>query len=168
LGSIGKIEINLRETCKKTKFTPPSPIKAYLTIAESDSDDEYYAEPDVVKYDEDSKPQYDLILGTETMKELGIVLDFKAKMITVDEITVPMRNINHLQRYRILQMLLKHNNSLAKEPMSMQDATSHAIRILDAKYDNADLQSIVKNICEHLSADQQNKLLQLLMILTAP
>ena len=32
----------------------------------------YYAEPDVVKYDEDSKPQYDLILGT---KELGIVLD---------------------------------------------------------------------------------------------
>ena len=39
----------------------------------------YYAEPDVVKYDEDSKPQYDLILGTETMKELGIMLDFKPK-----------------------------------------------------------------------------------------
>ena len=32
----------------------------------------YYAEPDVVKYDEDSKPQNDLILGTEAMKELGI------------------------------------------------------------------------------------------------
>ncbi len=52
----------------------------------------YYAEPDVVKYDEDSKPQYDLILGTETMKELGIILDFKAKAITIDEITLPMRN----------------------------------------------------------------------------
>ncbi len=39
----------------------------------------YYAEPDVVKYDEDSKPQYDLILGTETMKELGIMLDLKPK-----------------------------------------------------------------------------------------
>ncbi len=38
----------------------------------------YYAQPDVVKYDEDSTPQYDLILGTETMKELGIMLDFKA------------------------------------------------------------------------------------------
>ncbi len=37
--SIGKVEINLRETCKKTKFTPPSPIKATPTIAESDSDD---------------------------------------------------------------------------------------------------------------------------------
>ncbi len=36
----------------------------------------YYAEPDVVKYDEESKPQYDLILCTETMKELGIMLVF--------------------------------------------------------------------------------------------
>ena len=27
LGSIGKTVINLREACKKTKFTPPSPIK---------------------------------------------------------------------------------------------------------------------------------------------
>ncbi len=64
----------------------------------------YYAEPDVVKYDEDSKPQYDLILGTETMIELGIMLDFKfkAKVITVDGITLPMRNINHLQGLSIL------------------------------------------------------------------
>jgi hypothetical protein len=28
LGSIGKVVIALRETRKKTKFTPPSPIKA--------------------------------------------------------------------------------------------------------------------------------------------
>ncbi len=65
-----------------------------------------YAEPDVVKYDEDSKPQYDLILGMETMKELGIVLDFKDKTITIDEVTLPMRNINNLQRRSILQSLL--------------------------------------------------------------
>ena len=60
--------------------------------------------------------------------------------------------------------MLKHNNSLAKEPMSMQDATCRAVWILDAKYDIADLQSIVKNNCKHLSNDEQNKLLQLLMI----
>jgi hypothetical protein len=51
----------------------------------------------VVEYEKGSKPQYELILDTETMKELGIVLDFKAKMITIDEIILPMRNINHLQ-----------------------------------------------------------------------
>ncbi len=37
----------------------------------------FYSEPDVVEYKNASKLQYDLILGTETMKELGIVLDFK-------------------------------------------------------------------------------------------
>ncbi len=31
----------------------------------------FYVEPDVVEYNKDSKPQYDLILGTETMKEFG-------------------------------------------------------------------------------------------------
>ncbi len=122
----------------------------------------YYAEPDVVKYDEKNKPQNDLILGMETMKELGIVLDFKAKTVTVDEITLPMRNINNLQRHSILR-LPKLNNSLAKEPISTKDATNRAVRILDAKYNKADLQSIVNNNCKHLSADQQNKLLQLLM-----
>ncbi len=40
MGSIGNLDINLRETYKKQKFTPPSPIKATPTIAESDSDDE--------------------------------------------------------------------------------------------------------------------------------
>ncbi len=34
--------------------------------------------------------------------------------------------------------------------------------ILDVKYKKADLQSIVRDNCKHLSADQQKKLLQLL------
>ncbi len=72
------------------------------------------------------------------MKELGIVLHFIAKKISVDEITLPMRNINHLQGHSILQML-KHNNSLANEPTSMQVAMSRAIWTIDAKYDKADL-----------------------------
>jgi hypothetical protein len=59
--------------------------------------------------------------------------------------------------------VLKLNNSLAKEPISTQDATKRAVWILDAKYNKADLQSIVKNDCQHMSADQQNKLLQLLI-----
>ncbi len=42
----------------------------------------YYSEPDVVEDDKDSMQQYDLILGTKTMKIFGIVLDFKAKTIT--------------------------------------------------------------------------------------
>jgi hypothetical protein len=48
------------------------------------------------------------------------------------------------------------------EPQSAQDATKHVTWILDAKYQRADLQSIVRDNCKHLSANQQKKLLQLL------
>ena len=37
---------------------------------------------------------FDLILGSNTMKELGIVLVFQTKEITSDEISLPMRDIN--------------------------------------------------------------------------
>ncbi len=67
------------------------------------------------------------------MKELGIVLDFKANTIAIDEIILPMRNINHLQGTCPL-CALKLNNSLAMEPKSIQDATKRAIQILATKY----------------------------------
>jgi hypothetical protein len=121
----------------------------------------YHMEPDVVEYDKDSTLQYDLILGTVTMKEFGIILNFRDKMITIDKIILPMRNINNLQGSSILQAL-RHNHSLAMEPQSTQDATERARRILDAKYIKADLQSVVRDNCQHLSDDQQKKLLQLL------
>jgi hypothetical protein len=82
-------------------------------------------------------------------------------MITVDEVKLPMQNINYLQDSSTLHAL-RLNQSLAMELQSTQDATKHVTRVLDAKYQKADLQSIVSNNCKHLSANQQNKLLQLL------
>jgi hypothetical protein len=49
----------------------------------------------VVKYNKDNKTQYDLILATVTMKEFGVILNFRD--ITIDEIILPMRNKNNLQ-----------------------------------------------------------------------
>jgi hypothetical protein len=48
------------------------------------------------------------------------------------------------------------------EPQSTQNATQRATRILDVKYSNADLQSVVRENCKHLSANNQKKFLQLL------
>jgi hypothetical protein len=122
----------------------------------------FYGELDVVKYNKDSKPQYNHILGTETMKDLVVILNFKDKMITIDEIILPMRNINNLTgSSSSILCALKHNHSLAMEPQSTQDATQCALQILDAKYSKADLQSVVRDNCKHLSANQQKKLLQL-------
>ncbi len=121
----------------------------------------YLAEPDIVEYDKSNRPQYDLILGVTTMKKYGIILDFKDKMITIDEVKLPMQNINYLQGFSTLHAL-KLNHSLAMEPQSTQDATKPVTRILDAKYKKTDLQSIVQDNCKHLSTDHQKKLLQLL------
>jgi hypothetical protein len=65
----------------------------------------FYMEHDVVEYDKDSKLQYDLILGTKTMKEFGIILSFRDKMITTDKVVLPMRNINNLLGSTILCVL---------------------------------------------------------------
>eukprot|EP00804_Cyclotella_cryptica_P007671 CCRYP_015255-RA/>CCRYP_015255-RA protein AED:0.41 eAED:0.49 QI:0/0/0/1/0/0/2/0/541 len=48
------------------------------------------------------------------------------------------------------------------EPRSTEEATQHVVHILDAKYEKADLQSVVDNNCPHLSLQDQNKLLELL------
>ncbi len=103
----------------------------------------------------------DLIIGKQTLHDIGAVLDFKEKTITIDEILLPMRNINNLQLNPSIS--LKLNSSFAQEPTSTRSATKHVVGILDAKYDKADLPSIVKNSCVHLSTPHHNLLLPLLL-----
>jgi len=120
--------------------------------------------PDVVEYDENTmdKPVFDLILGTRTLNELGIVLDFKHKMITLDEIELPMRSIEQLPSSRKKAWVLSNSLAKSKEPKSIEEATQRAVRILDANYKKADLQAIVNDNCTHLSSNDQKKLLELL------
>jgi hypothetical protein len=72
----------------------------------------YLAEPDIVEYNKNIKPQYDLILGVKTVKKHGFILDFEDKMISIDEVKLPMQNINYLQGYSTL-CVLKLNHSIA-------------------------------------------------------
>ena len=95
------------------------------------------------------------------MKKYGIILDFKDKMITVDEVKLPMQNINYLQGSSTLRVL-KLNHSLAMELQRTQDASTRVMWILNTKYKKADLQSIEKDNYKHLNTNQQKKLLQLL------
>ena len=78
---------------------------------------EFLVTPDVVEYDKKkmTKPVYDLILECKTMKELGIVLDFQTKEITIDEIILPMRDINSLTMSKI-ERTCAVNDSMAQEP----------------------------------------------------
>ncbi len=86
-----------------------------LNFFEYSDSKRYHEESDVVEYNKDNKPQYDLILDTVTMKKFGIILNLRDKMITIDEIILLMRNINNLPSSSILQAL-RHNHSLPMVP----------------------------------------------------
>jgi hypothetical protein len=120
--------------------------------------------PDIVEYPKGGpKPLYDLIIGKQTLHDIGTVLDFKERTITIDDILLPTRNINNLQLKSSISRVLKINSSYAQEPESTSNATKRMVEILDTKYDNAGLPSIVKNDCAHLSMPHQNSLLALLL-----
>jgi hypothetical protein len=54
-------------------------------------------QPDIVEYSPgDQAPMYDLIIGKQTMHNLGVVLDFKEKTIQINKVLLPMRNILNL------------------------------------------------------------------------
>ena len=108
------------------------------------------------------KSSFDLILGVKTLRELGIVLDFQTKEITIDEIILPMRDINNLSTSSKIEKAWPVNHDMVHEPWRTEEATQCAIHILDAKYEKADLQSIVDTNCPHLSLRHQNKLFDLL------
>ena len=57
--------------------------KIRVKFFEYSNSKEYLLQPDIVEYKEDdtTKPGFDLILGSNTLKELGIVLDFRTKEI---------------------------------------------------------------------------------------
>jgi hypothetical protein len=77
------------------RFQTTRQAEIELNFFEYSDSKRYLAAPDIVEYNKISRPQYDIILGVKTMKEYGIILDFKDKMITIDEVKLPMRNINY-------------------------------------------------------------------------
>ncbi len=133
---LGVIDISFMEysASKSVKLTPDIVIVEYEVGAQA--------------------PLYDLIIGKQTLHDIGAVLDFKEKTITIGSILLPMRNIINLQIKPSVTRALKHNTFQAQEPISTQKATKRVIEILDAKYDKANLPEIVKDTCPHLTPSQ--------------
>jgi hypothetical protein len=119
---------------------------------------------DIVEYSPgDQVPMYDLVIGKQTMHDLGVKLDFQEKTITIDEILLPMRNIANLQLKPRITRALRENTCFAQEPVSTCSATKRMVKILDAKYEKADLPAIIRENCSHLTASNREKLLSVLL-----
>ncbi len=83
--------------------------------------------------------------------------------MTVNESILSMRNIDNLSHKSKIEKARSLNNSvMVHEPESTLAATNRVVHILDANYEKADLQSVVRDSCKHLALHEQNKLLDLL------
>ncbi len=58
---------------------------------------------------------YDLIIGKQTLHDLGVKLDFQEKTITIDKILLPRRNIVNLQLKPRITRALRENRANVAE-----------------------------------------------------
>ena len=113
--------------------------------------------PDIQFIEEDQPPpMYDLIIGLETLANWKAILNFHELTLTIDHGKLPMQTLDDLSsNSNALQNLYKE----AQEPTISCIATNRVTKILDAKYEKANLPEVVKNNCSHLSVNQCNALL---------
>ena len=94
---------------------------------------------------------YDMIIGTDLMRELGLKLDFKDLTITWDEAVMPFKNRDDTFETGFYQA----------DSTAVLESTERIKRILDAKYEKIDVREYVKE-SKHLTAAQQDSLAALL------
>jgi hypothetical protein len=135
-----------------------------ILFVEYSASKKVHLQPDIVEYGPgDQAPMYALIIGKQTMHDLGVKLDFQEKTITIDEILLPMRIIVNLQLKPRITRALRENTCFAQEPISTQSATKRMVKNLDAKYEKADLPAIIRENCSHPTASDREKLLSVLL-----
>ena len=94
---------------------------------------------------------YDVIMGEDLLRELGLILDYKQETITWEDATVGMRALDSTPPP---YSELFRSDNLQSQAEKMHD-------ILAAKYKPADLQEVVSN-CTHLTEEERQKLFPLL------
>jgi hypothetical protein len=77
------------------------------------------------------------------LKALKIKIDFDQELIFWDEAFIPMKPIDNTKE-----------NMYIQDPKAVEDETQRVKTILEAKYEAADLNEIVKS-CQHLNLEEQ-------------
>ena len=90
------------------------------------------------------KMSYDLIIGRDLMTELGIKIDFETNSVQWNDVVVPMKSVDatFATSYHV------------EDSDAIADATNRIQRILDAKYEPADFDEIIKD-CTHLTEEEK-------------
>jgi hypothetical protein len=73
-------------------------VEVELSFVKYSASKMMHLHPDIVEYSKgEPLPLYNLIIGKQTLHDIGAVLDFKEKTTTIDDVLLPMRNIYNLQ-----------------------------------------------------------------------
>ena len=94
---------------------------------------------------------YDAVIGRDLLRELGITMNFKDNTVTWDDSTIHMRS----------QLSNAASAYFIRDSKELEGSTTRVKRILDAKYEKANLNATVSNY-EHLEANEKSTLLTLL------
>ncbi len=90
-----------------------------ISIVEYLASKKVHLQPDIVEYiPGDQAPMYDLIIGEQTMHNLGVKLDFQEKTITIDKILLPTRTINNLPLKPRITRALRENICFPKAQLA--------------------------------------------------
>jgi hypothetical protein len=102
---------------------------------------------------------YDMIIGRDLMKELGLIIDFSKMAVVWEGISIPMRDYHKLGKLNKMELNAVIQRS--HEPIATQEATERMVKILDSNYKKADLAKVVAGTT-HLDKGQREKLYRLL------
>jgi hypothetical protein len=80
--------------------------------------------------EQDSDFQYDMIMGTDLMKELGLTLNLLDKPMTWEGITTPMVNLSQ----SMTRCMLNNNSQMLQQTKTMLSTENCQKHILDANY----------------------------------
>ena len=102
---------------------------------------------------------YDIILGKDFMQELGIDILNSSLTLRWDGIEIPMRDFGELRKP--VDALSAYLLDIDKQTDSANDMQNRVTRILDAKYEKANLENLCKSQ-QHLTPMEQTMLHNLL------
>ena len=111
-------------------------------------------------------PRYDMIIGRDLMRELGIKLDFGNDVIEYQNLTLPFTDIDELDLRDMMDEVHHATRGFTEEvqyatginePVSAAEAVDRVSKILDAKYAPVSTQQILDN-SPHLTEEQKRTL----------
>ena len=111
---------------------------------------------------EGDEVSYDVVIGRDLMLELKMDISFARKSVSWEGIEIPMRGFKKLKKWNISKMEMKAIIQESSEPIVTQEATERILKILDSKYEKANLRLVVE-VAKHLTPIEREKLYKLLI-----